>query len=234
MLLLVICGSVATPPAYAVTIVEQERGTFARSHVIRSPNFQEDVEASETRTLEAFDAMATSNAHLLPLVATSSAWLESSLGTRTTRAQGGATSILVAPESGRRAEAPADSFFEIIFDVEEEQPFRLQGQVDSLALDSEAFAFVELLYYGILVIAEHTAGGGEYDRFDDTGTLAAGRYRLTALALSYGETAGDASSPAALASFQLAFEVPEPTSNTGAGISLLVLAGLARARRRSR
>ena len=148
------------------------------------------------------------------------------------------------PESDRLVETPADSFFELIFDAEEGEPFRLKGQVDALAFAAEAFASVELVRLADdAIVAEHAAFGGEYDRFDDTGTLAAGRYRLTAFALSYGEVGGglvgggdvggDISSPAALASFRAVFLVPEPLPGTGAAVALLVLVRLAKARRRS-
>ena len=92
---------------------------------------------------------------------------------------------------------------------------------------------MELAFLGIFASAVHTAGGNEVEEFDDTGTLAAGPYRLTAFALTHGEVTGDVSSPTAQASFEMIFEVPEPNPSTGASLSLLVLAGLARARRRS-
>ncbi|MEE2672993.1 MAG: hypothetical protein VX466_04305 [Myxococcota bacterium] len=229
---LLICGSVASP-ASAVTLLLQERGTFARSHAIHSPDFVEDIQASETQSFEAFDAMDTTRAQLQPLSAASSASLTSSLGAQTIQASGTVTSTLMAPESDRRAQTPADSFFEVFFNVTEVQPYRLRGQVSTQATDAEAFALVELAYYGIFVGVEHTAGGNEINDFDDTGTLSIGPYRLTAFALSHGEVAGEAANPAAQASFEMIFEVPEPTPNSAAGVSLLVLAGLARAHRRS-
>ncbi len=234
----------ASQSAMAATVVGQDRGTFARSHIVHAPDFREDVQASETRTFGAFEAFDTSDAYLPPSIATSSAWLDSRIGTRRAQARGGATSILVVPESDRLVETPADSFFELIFGAEEGEPFRLEGQVDALAFAAEAFASVELVRLADdAIVAEHVAFGGEYDRFDDTGTLAAGRHRLTAFALSYGEVGGglvgggdvggDISSPAALASFRAVFLVPEPSSGTGAAVALLVLVRLAKARRRS-
>jgi len=230
---LLICGSVASP-ASAVTLLLQERGTFARSHAIHSPDFVEDIQASETQTFEAFDATDTTSAQLQPLSAASSASLTSSLGAQIIQASGIVTSTLMAPESDRRAQTPADSFFEVWFTVEEEQPYRLRGQVSTQATDAEAFASVELAFLGIFASAVHTAGGNEVEEFDDTGTLSSGyAYRLTAFVLSHGEVAGEVASPAAQASFEMIFEVPEPTPNSLAGVSLLVLFGLARVRRRS-
>ncbi|MED5261211.1 MAG: hypothetical protein VX574_02260, partial [Myxococcota bacterium] len=156
-----ICGWMVSQPASSVTLVSQDRGTFAHSHVIQSPLFDEDIQASETRDFEDFSAVDTSSAELEPLTASSSASLESSLDSHTFRALGAATSTLAAPESDRRAETPADSFFEIIFEVEEEQPYRLQGEVRAEASDAEAFAVVELVYDGSSVETEHAAGGNE-------------------------------------------------------------------------
>ena len=237
LLLLWFCGWVVSHPAYAVTLVAQDRGTFARSHVIESPLFDEDIQAAETverQDFEDFDAVDTSRAELDPLSASSSASLASSLTPQSFRALGTAASALAAPESDRRAETPADSFFEILFEVEEEQPYRLRGEVNAeTADDAEAFAVVELVYDGSSVEAEHTAGGNEIDKFDDTGSLAVGSYRLTAFALTHGEVAGEISNPTSQASFELIFQVPEPTPNVGIPFSLLLLAGLAAARRKS-
>lgn len=221
----------------AATFVEQDRGTFARSHVVHAPEFREEIRSSETRTFEAFESFDKSDAYLSPSIATSSAWLESQIGGGRADARGGSTSIGVVPERDRRLEAPADSFFELIFDAEEGEPFRLQGQVDALAFDAEGFASVEIVEIVALgegvIVTEHAAGAGEWDRFDVAGTLAAGRYRLTAFALTHGEVEGDAASPAALASFRTVFSLPEPSPNTATAVSLLVLAWLARARRRA-
>ncbi len=233
-MLFLLIGSLVASHSMAATRVGQDRGTFARSHVVHAPDFREDVQASETRSFETFEAFDTSDAYLPPSIATSSAWLDSRIRARTVHARGGATSILVAPESDRRVETPADSFFELIFDAEEGEPFRLQGQVDALAFDAEGFASVELVRLaGETIVTEHAAFGGEYDRFDDAGTLTAGRYRLTAFALTHGEVEGDIGSPAALASFWAVFSVPEPPLGIGAAVTLLVLTGLAKVRRRS-
>ena len=230
---LCICGWMVSQPASSVTLVSQDRGTFAHSHVIQSPLFDEDIQASETRGFEDFDAVDISSAELEPLVASSSASLESSLAPQTFRALGTATSALVAPEDNRRAETPADSFFEIIFEVEEEHPYRLSGEVRAEASEAEAFAVVELVYDGSSVETEHAAGGNEVADFEKSGTLAVGSYRLTAFALTHGEVAGDISSPTSQASFELVFQVPEPPLNAGVSASLLLLAGLAAARRKS-
>ena len=216
----------------AATILTQDRGTFARSYVVESPDFSEDSQASEIRSLDAFDSISTSTAQLPAAIATSSASLESTLGTETMQAHGLAASTLFITEGDQLAETPADSFFEVTFEIQRERPYRLQGRVDSTAFDGEGFASVELSYFGIFPIVDHAAGGSNFSVFDESGTLAAGRYRLTGFALTQGEVSGDVASPAAQASFELNLTLPEPTAETTAAFGLLVLARLARARRR--
>lgn len=230
-------GVTAASSVTAATIVSQDRGTFARSWAVQSPEFQEDVQAGETRTFEPFTRFDTSHALLPPSIGTSSAWLASRIGTLRTSVRGSALSILVAPGGDRLVEAPADSFFELVFDVEEGETFVLQGHVDALAFDAEGFASVELVDLdSTVIIAQHVAGAGEYDPFEDTGTLTAGRYRLTAFALSQARVQGEGGDayPAALASFHAVFAVPEPSLDSGGIVALLVIAVAATARRTSR
>jgi hypothetical protein len=223
---------VAAQSLRADTLVLQERGTFARSYIAQFPDFREEVQASEAPSFQDFQAADTSTAQLPPAITTSSASLDSRVEIGSMHARGAATSTRVAPDKDRYTETPADSFFEVLFDIEEEKPFRLQGQVDAVTSGGEGFASVELIYFGIFEISQHKAGGGEFDRFDDTGSLAPGRYRLTALALAHGEVDGETSSPSARANFQFALTLPEPTPDAAAAVSLLALAALARARRR--
>jgi len=217
----------------ATTLLLQDRGTFAHSYVVESPEFSEDTQASEIRSLDDFDSVSTSAAQLPLGVATSSASLESKLGTETMEAHGLAASTLIISETGQLAENPADSFFEVVFEIERERPYRLRGRVDSTVFEGEGFASVELSYFGILPVVDHAAGGNNFSVFDESGVLAVGRYRLTAFALTQGEVRGDVSSPASQASFALNLTLPEPTLQTAGAFSLLVLARLARARRRA-
>ena len=228
-----VCGLLAPGEGMAVTILGQDRGTFARSYLVESPDFSEDIQASEIRSLDAFDSISTSTAQLPPAVATSSASLESTLGAETMQARGLAASTLVITEGDRLAETPADSFFEVLFEIKRERPFRLQGRVDSTVFEGEGFASVELSYFGIFPIVNRAAGGSNFSVFDESGTLAVGGYRLTAFALTRGEVNGNISSPAAQASFALNLTLPEPATGTAATFSLLVIAFLARARPRS-
>lgn len=228
-----LCVLLVSGEGMATTILSQDRGTFARSYVVASPEFREDIQTSEIRSFDDFDAISTSTAQLSPMVATSSASLESTLGTETMQAQGSAASTLVISEGDRLAETPADSFFEVLFDIQRERPYQLQGRVDSTTFEgAEGFASVELSYFGLFPIVDHAAGGTNFSVFDESGILAVGRYRLTGFALTQGEVSGNVSSPAAQASFELNLTLPEPTTQTAAAFSLLVLAGLARARRR--
>ena len=233
ILWLALCGLLTPQTGMATTLLLQDRGTFAHSYVVESPEFSEDTQASEIRSLDDFDSVSTSAAQLPLGVATSSASLESKLGTETIEAHGLAASTLIISETGQLAENPADSFFEVVFEIERERPYRLRGRVDSTVFEGEGFASVELSYFGILPVVDHAAGGNNFSVFDESGVLAVGRYRLTAFALTQGEVRGDVSSPASQASFALNLTLPEPTLQTAGAFSLLVLARLARARRRA-
>jgi hypothetical protein len=229
--LLVLACFVISQSAEAAGFERQERGIYSRSSVVHSPDVQAETASSESATTGRFERLDSTNAILLPSIATSTSWQGSSIALRSASARGGATSIVYVPEADRRAETPADSFFEVQFEAAEGEPFRLRGKVDALAFAAEAFAAVEIadLDDG-RVVFEAEAGPGEHQSFDELGTLPAGRYRLTAFALSYGEVAGELRQPrgalpqpASLASFEAVLFVPEPDVTIAGRLVLAVL-----------
>jgi hypothetical protein len=218
--------------ASALTLVEQDRGVFARSYVVHSPVFQEDVAAGEALAFEPFSVPLSSDASLTPSLAVAAANMQSTLSEQRIYASGGTDVAVDVPESDRHAEAPADSFFEVIFDIESEVAFMIEGNLDGQGTGGDAYASVELVeLLGPAVVSESFSAGTGPASFVSYGSLPAGRYRLTALAVAHAGIEGTPGAPEGSASYDAVLFVPEPGGVAGGWAIAATVAVMARCRR---
>jgi len=218
--------------AGALTVVEQDRGVFARSYVVHSPAFQEDALAEEALAFEPFSASLDGDAGVTPSLAVAAANIQSTLSEQRIQASGGADVAVDVSENDRHAEAPADSFFEVIFDIESEAAFMIEGSLDAWATAGDAYASVELVELsGPAVVLESFSAGTGPASFVAYGSLPAGRYRLTALAVSHAGIEGSPGAPEGLASYGAVLLVPEPSGVAGGWAIAATMVVMARYRR---
>jgi len=223
--------------AAAPLFLEQDRGVFTAAFAGESGQWSDDLDADEASDFSAFSASVGSTAFTANVAAETSASLISSIAAGRIEARGDAAGHAVTGTGDGLARAPADSFFELVFQTDADEPYFLEGHldVDPTGPVGDAFASVRIvdLESSVAVFSTESAGGPSSD-FADTGTLEGGRtYRLTAKALAYSPADTSIEDVQTAAGFELLLLLPEPTGGIGLAASLVLLALLAHRRRRA-
>ena len=222
----------ASVGAAPLILIEQERGVFTLSRVAANGSFEEQIVPSETFGSEPFSASVDASAAIATSSGSSHAELSTQLGAEILRATGVAGGIAIGTEG--QAEAPADSFFEVVFEPSASQPFRLVGSLaaDAFGVLGDSYASVTLSDVASgQTLAAQQSGPGSEQPFDLSGGLVAGaRYRLTAFALAQNDAHELPVGAASVANFDLVLAVPEPSpalllGSGGTGLALLAARG---------
>ncbi len=224
-------GSHATP----ALLLEQDRGVFSRASAAEAAAFDEEIASDEAVDTTPFVGDVQSTGLTAGAAADAAANLDSDLDGSLIEAVGAASTGADTPLAGTRAEAPADSFFEVIFEATASESFTLQGSIEAAAVDAHAFASVEFVDLDTAtVLATYEAPVGIQFAIDDAGMLVAGHeYRLTAFALAYSLEDLWGSAQSADASYEVMLVLPEPSQNAALACAVAALAGLYRLRRRA-
>jgi len=235
-LLQLIALLLAPQSLHAVTLLEQDRGVFAKSHAADAGSFDEMIAGGEASDFSDFSNTSPTNASSTLATANASAEIDSSVAASLLTATGAVAVSALTTDADGRAEAPADSFFEIVFEATASEAYSLWGLLDAHAVLGDGFAKVELvnLDTGFVLVSEE-AGVGDSVPYDASGTLVLGdRYRFTAFALAYALADPTPANVGADASFEATLYVPEPAAKLQLGAGICTLAALGGLRRRGR
>lgn len=213
----------ATAGAITLTPLEQERGVFTEAVSAAASAFQEDFGPDEVSDFSPFASSVGSSAASSDASADAWADTDSSLGPEALEASGAASAAALAAAGDARGRAPADSFFQVSFEIDAAQTLGLLGHVASQASgsDADAWSRIELVDESTgSALVSHEVGPGGDVWFTQEIALAAGTpYRLTATSLAHAEAVGSAAGSSGDASH--AVYLPEP------GRALQLAAGLA-------
>lgn len=232
LLLLPAAAAEATPP----TLLQQDRGIYARATALEAGQADEQVAPDEAADFAAFLASAAPGASTADASAGASADLDTSLAASLLEAAGSTSSTASTTDADASAEAPSDAFFELEFQAAATESYSLDGSLDAAASGGDGYASVELRDVDAdTSLRSYEVLPGQSDAFSDTGLLQAGvTYRLTAFALSHARAAESPSSASGDAAFDVVLELPEPSQTLalGAGCAVLALLHALRGRRR--
>jgi len=219
--------------ALTMTLQGQERGVVSAALAAEASGFEERYDPAESSDFFDFDVPVTSSATTTSASATAFSSLDSSLGALVVSADGQVSATAATTALDARGRAPADSFFEVLFQVDVSGDVLFAGNVQAAfdGADGDAWASVELVDVdGASTLVSYEAAPGEDIAFDQTVSLAANTtYRLTAQSLAYAQASEIIESSAGSASYMIA--VPEPSMPLQFVVSWAVLFGLQRWRR---
>ena len=227
--------------AAPIAVVEHDRGVFARATASETGNYQDTIVPDEALDPGFFASAAQAAAATASSSASAVATQTSVLGAELLSAGGSVRATGSTIDSDGDADAPADSFFEVLFDAGGSEEFLLAGMLRTRLTndlgDSHASAILVDDATGA-EIASLQASRGEQTTFVQSGSLVAGaRYRLRAMALARADGSVFPPGKADSAAFQVVLALPEPEAPLlgAAGIAgLALLSALRSARRRER
>lgn len=228
-----LAGAPASAHATPAILLEQDRGVFSRATASEAGQFDEQITADETSDFAPL-AIGVASTGTTPLASgAASADLDSNLDGSQIEASGSAVADAATSAVDGRAEAPSDSFFEIIFEAAASEEFTLLGSVGADATLGDGYASVELVDLDTgTVLATHEAGIGELTGFTDPGMLTAGtQYRLTAFAVAEALSDATPATTSGDASYDIVLFLPEPSQNAALAVGIGALAGLHRLQR---
>ena len=232
---ILVAAALVAPAAFATpaVLLEQDRGVFVRTQALYGGQSDEDVGADEASDFTALASSVDVFSGTTNAYANASASVDSDLAGSLIEGAGAVSVEAATNDPDARAEAPGDSFFEVLFEATATEIFFLTGRLDAGASFADAYASVRLVEVATdTEVASTEAGVGDVTYVSETGMLQAGTtYRLTAFAIAYGlaDIPGTARGDA---EYEVALFLPEPGAHASLAAGLAALAGLHRLRSR--
>ena len=220
--------------ALTLTYLDQERGVVSAALAAEASDFDERYDPAESSDFFSFDTSVNSVATTAAASAVAEAGLDSALGTLGMSAAGQALATATTTELGARGRSPADSFFELLFQVDEagDVPFSGRVQAAFVGADGDAWASVELVDVDAgATLVSYQAAPGDDVTFDQSVALEANTpYRVTAQSQAYAQASQVVQSSTGSASYSIA--VPEPSPQLQLVVGWWALLGMQRQRGR--